>query len=144
MQSELFTKIQKTEKAKLNLIDKIFTSYKLPGELKYLAIVESEMKSSATSRVGALGVWQLMPSTAMDLGLRVDSTTNVYTCRKVQKQPLFICAIYTEPLTTGHSLLLRIIVVPAPFLKPLKKPAPITIGIFNNTSQKRQGIMSKN
>lgn len=76
MQSELFTKIQKTEKAKLNLIDKIFTSYKLPGELKYLAIVESEMKSSATSRVGALGVWQLMPSTAMDLGLRVDSTVD--------------------------------------------------------------------
>lgn len=76
MQSELFTKIQKSEKANLKLIDRIFTNYKLPGELKYLAIVESEMKSSATSRVGALGVWQLMPSTAMDLGLRVDSTVD--------------------------------------------------------------------
>ena len=79
MQAELFTKIQKRDQSKLTLIGKVFMSYKLPAELKYLAIVESEMKNTATSRVGAVGVWQLMPSTAMDLGLRVDSTVDERT-----------------------------------------------------------------
>jgi membrane-bound lytic murein transglycosylase D len=79
MQAELFTKIQKRDQSKLTLIGKVFMSYKLPAELKYLAIVESEMKNTATSKVGAVGVWQLMPSTAMDLGLRVDSTVDERT-----------------------------------------------------------------
>lgn len=74
MQAELFKKIQKREKATLNMMGKVFMKYNLPEELKYLAIVESELKTGATSRVGAVGVWQLMASTAMDLGLQIDST----------------------------------------------------------------------
>jgi membrane-bound lytic murein transglycosylase D len=74
MQDELFQLIKKRDKAKLKMMGKVFRSYKLPAELKYMAIVESELKSTATSKVGAVGVWQLMPSTAMQLGLRIDST----------------------------------------------------------------------
>jgi membrane-bound lytic murein transglycosylase D len=48
--------------------------------LKYLAVIESELKTSALSCVGALGPWQLMPETAQDLGLKinrhVDERTN--------------------------------------------------------------------
>jgi membrane-bound lytic murein transglycosylase D len=56
----------------LNLIDGILSHYGLPSELKYLAIIESELKPSAVSCVGAAGPWQLMPETARILGLKVN------------------------------------------------------------------------
>ena len=55
-----------------SLIEKILTEYGLPKELKYLAVIESDLKPSAVSRVGAKGPWQLMPQTARDLGLKVN------------------------------------------------------------------------
>lgn len=55
------------------LIDKIFTEYDLPLELKYLTIVESALVLNAKSYVGAAGIWQFMPATARNLKLRVDS-----------------------------------------------------------------------
>ena len=64
------------------IIDSVFTHYGLPLELKYLAVIESELKTSALSRVGAKGPWQLMSETAHDLGLKVnrhsDERTNYY------------------------------------------------------------------
>jgi len=54
-----------------NKINDIFSSRSLPAELKYLAVIESDLKSSATSRVGAAGPWQFMAETARDLGLKV-------------------------------------------------------------------------
>ena len=54
-----------------DLMDSIFTRYHLPIELKYLAVIESELKSNAVSHVGAAGPWQLMPGTAHILGLKV-------------------------------------------------------------------------
>lgn len=59
-----------------NLIQKILTQYDLPGELKYLAVIESDLKSSAVSRAGAAGPWQLMPQTARDLGLKVNKNVD--------------------------------------------------------------------
>jgi membrane-bound lytic murein transglycosylase D len=56
------------------VIDEIFTKYNLPLELKYLAVIESELKTTARSRVGARGVWQLMPQTARDYKLKVTGT----------------------------------------------------------------------
>jgi membrane-bound lytic murein transglycosylase D len=52
-------------------INTIFTERNLPVELKYLAVIESDLKTSATSRVGAAGPWQFMPATARELGLKV-------------------------------------------------------------------------
>jgi len=45
----------------------------LPVQLKYLAVVESELKTTALSRVGAVGAWQLMPETARNYSLKVSS-----------------------------------------------------------------------
>ncbi|MEO6405835.1 MAG: lytic transglycosylase domain-containing protein [Ferruginibacter sp.] len=55
-----------------NLIDNIFAQYGLPRELKYLAVIESDLSTSATSWVGAGGPWQFMPYTARDYGLVVN------------------------------------------------------------------------
>ena len=54
------------------IIESALEKRNLPTELKYLAVIESELKSSATSVKGAGGPWQLMPETARDLGLRVN------------------------------------------------------------------------
>jgi membrane-bound lytic murein transglycosylase D len=54
-----------------DMMDEIFIQHGLPVELKYLAVVESELKSTARSGVGAVGPWQFMPATARDLGLKV-------------------------------------------------------------------------
>ena len=56
-----------------NLIDNIFAQYGLPRELKYLAVIESNLSTSATSWVGAGGPWQFMPYTAREFGLVVNA-----------------------------------------------------------------------
>lgn len=56
-----------------NLIDNIFSQYGLPKELKYLAVIESNLKTNATSWVGAGGPWQFMPYTARENGLVVNN-----------------------------------------------------------------------
>lgn len=56
-----------------NLIDNIFTQYGLPKELKYLAVIESNLSTAATSWVGAGGPWQFMPYTAREYGLVVNA-----------------------------------------------------------------------
>lgn len=55
-----------------NLIDNIFVQYGIPRELKYLAVIESSLKTDATSWVGAAGPWQFMPATARVYGLKVN------------------------------------------------------------------------
>ncbi|HEY9362224.1 MAG TPA: transglycosylase SLT domain-containing protein, partial [Chitinophagaceae bacterium] len=54
-----------------DMMDEIFIQHGLPVELKYLAVIESELKSTARSRMGAIGPWQFMPGTARELGLKV-------------------------------------------------------------------------
>ena len=58
---------------KFNFIDNIFSQYGLPKELKYLAVIESNLNSGATSWVGARGPWQFMTYTAKDYGLQVNN-----------------------------------------------------------------------
>ncbi len=55
-----------------NVMDAILIAHKLPKELKYLAVIESRLHTSAVSWAGAVGPWQLMPATARILGLRVN------------------------------------------------------------------------
>jgi membrane-bound lytic murein transglycosylase D len=55
-----------------NRIDKILTDHNVPVQLRYLAVIESELKHSATSKVGAKGFWQFMPNTARLYGLTVN------------------------------------------------------------------------
>jgi hypothetical protein len=74
--------IKKRSKIPFSIIDSVFTFYGLPVELKYLAVIESELNPQALSRVGARGPWQLMSGTAQDLGLKItrryDERTSFY------------------------------------------------------------------
>jgi len=55
-----------------NLIEGILTQYGLPRELKYIAVIESNLSTGATSYKGAGGPWQFMPYTARSFGLVVN------------------------------------------------------------------------
>lgn len=57
-----------------NMMDNILSTYGLPTELKYLAVIESRLKTSAVSWAGAVGPWQFMPETARGYGLKVTRT----------------------------------------------------------------------
>ncbi len=45
----------------------------MPTDLVYLALIESGFSNSAISRTRAVGMWQFMPRTGKEYGLRIDS-----------------------------------------------------------------------
>ncbi len=55
------------------LFEERLDKYKLPDELKYLAIVESALNPNAISKSGASGLWQFMYGTGKMFGLEVNS-----------------------------------------------------------------------
>lgn len=55
-----------------DLISKAIADEKMPRELIYLPVVESEYQTFAVSRAGAEGMWQFMSSTAKYAGLKVN------------------------------------------------------------------------
>jgi membrane-bound lytic murein transglycosylase D len=58
------------------MIEDIFDSYKLPAELKYMAVIESALNPNAVSRVGATGMWQFLYSTGRMYGLTINSVVD--------------------------------------------------------------------
>ncbi|HVK96780.1 MAG TPA: lytic transglycosylase domain-containing protein [Flavisolibacter sp.] len=65
-------KMKEHSKPYFNLMSKILANRGLPVELKYLAVIESDLKTNAVSWAGAVGPWQIMPATARLLGLKVN------------------------------------------------------------------------
>ena len=55
------------------IFEEALEKYGLPLELRYLPVIESAMRPSATSRVGAAGLWQLMLVTGRQYGLEVNT-----------------------------------------------------------------------
>lgn len=52
-------------------IEPILKEEGIPDDFKYLAVIESHL-SNVRSKVGAAGFWQLVPSTAISMGLEVN------------------------------------------------------------------------
>ena len=90
--------VKKRSLIPFNIIDSVFINYGLPVELKYLAVIESELKPTALSHVGARGPWQMMPATAHILGLKTtgqcDERTNYY--KSTIAAARYLKDLYTE------------------------------------------------
>ena len=80
------------------IADSVLRQYELPLSLKYLAVVESELNSYAVSRAGAVGAWQLMPTTARMLGLRVSETEDERTVygKRTRAAARYLKDLYAE------------------------------------------------
>ncbi|WP_143429055.1 lytic transglycosylase domain-containing protein [Helicobacter sp. 13S00401-1] len=57
----------------VSTLRKMLSDANVPQEFLFLAMAESEFKSKAYSSKKAAGIWQLMPSTARELGLVINS-----------------------------------------------------------------------
>jgi len=55
------------------MFEEHLAKYNIPLELKYLAVIESALKPTAQSRVGAAGLWQFMYQTGKIYNLNVSS-----------------------------------------------------------------------
>ncbi len=58
------------------LVRQVLKDAGLPADIQYLPFVESSYNPKAYSRVGAAGLWQIMPATARVLGLELDATVD--------------------------------------------------------------------
>lgn len=54
------------------IIEPILKRNGIPDDLKYLAVIESNLDTRAVSAMQAAGLWQLMPKTAQQFGLEVN------------------------------------------------------------------------
>lgn len=71
MRDDIQTYLSRSRRYKL-LIEKTLRDFDLPKAFVYLPVIESGYSPTLTSRAGARGIWQLMPATAREYGLRVD------------------------------------------------------------------------
>jgi membrane-bound lytic murein transglycosylase D len=69
--SGMLSKMKAWGKPYFDMMEGVLAQYNLPVELKYLSVIESQLKSGAVSWAGAVGPWQFMPATARGLGLRI-------------------------------------------------------------------------
>ena len=84
-------------------VERYLQQANLPQDLKYLAIVESDFKTDASSPAGAFGFWQLMPKTAQQWGLTVNeivdergdfNKSTIAACREIARNYLSIRKAY--------------------------------------------------
>ena len=54
------------------IFDHYLKKYGLPNDLKYIPLLESRLRPTAESSVGAVGLWQFMPATARHYQLQID------------------------------------------------------------------------
>ena len=70
-------RLKKRSRSSLKIINSVFSKYDIPHELKYMAIVESNLNADTVcNSSGATGIWQLMPVTALELGLKITDHTD--------------------------------------------------------------------
>ena len=69
----VFSVIMERARFYFPMFEEHLDKYNIPLELKYLAIVESALKPTARSRVGATGLWQFMYQTGVAYNLKVSS-----------------------------------------------------------------------
>ncbi len=80
------------------MMDNILTSYGIPREMKYLAVIESNLQTWAMSWAGAAGPWQFMPETGRRMGLVInnfiDERANYY--RSTHAAAKYLKELYSQ------------------------------------------------
>jgi membrane-bound lytic murein transglycosylase D len=75
------------------IIEPILRAYGIPEDFKYIPLVESGLKEGVSPK-GAAGLWQFMPQTARDYGLKVNSTRDERL--NVRKSTIAACKYLRE------------------------------------------------
>ncbi|MBX2930741.1 MAG: lytic transglycosylase domain-containing protein [Chitinophagaceae bacterium] len=70
-QGKGFEKMKVWGKRYFDLYDQILPQYGIPKELKYLSVIESNLRPGTISTAGAVGPWQLMKDEGKRYGLRM-------------------------------------------------------------------------
>lgn len=70
---QLIVRLDNLSKHYFPLFQDILYRHGLPDELKYLPVIESALNASARSKMGAVGLWQFMPSTGTLFGLEINA-----------------------------------------------------------------------
>ncbi|HEX7754907.1 MAG TPA: lytic transglycosylase domain-containing protein [Niabella sp.] len=84
-----------------DMMDDILTQNGIPKQLKYLAVIESHLRSNLVSWAGAVGPWQFMPETARTLGLTVargrdERTDYLKSTRAASKYLTYLFNLYKD------------------------------------------------
>jgi membrane-bound lytic murein transglycosylase D len=97
-EDEALSKVKKRSAASFKTIEAVFSKQGLPLELKYLAVVESDLKTTAVSKVGAKGMWQLMPTTAREMGLKVSGKYDerIYAYKSTVAAAKYLKSLYAD------------------------------------------------
>ena len=70
--SKMLGELKDRARPYFDMMDAVLVKHGLPKELKYLAVIESQLKTNARSWAGAVGPWQFMPATGRIMGLRIN------------------------------------------------------------------------
>lgn len=92
-------KLKKRSRSSLKIINSVFSKYDIPTELKYMAIVESNLNADTVcNSSGATGIWQLMPVTALELGLKItdDIDERLHIHKSSAAAAKYLKQLYTE------------------------------------------------
>lgn len=73
VQASAIVRMRQRAAAFFPIIEPVLQKYHIPLDFKYLPLVESALVGTAVSPKGAVGYWQLMPATARELGLSVET-----------------------------------------------------------------------
>ena len=79
-------------------IEPILRENGIPDDMKYLAVIESNLDPTSVSPSGAAGYWQLMPATAREYGLEVNSNIDerYNTVKATQAACKYLKAAYAK------------------------------------------------
>ncbi len=92
-------KIKRKSESKFKIINSVFSKYDIPHELKYMAIVESNLNTDTVcNSTGATGIWQLMPVTALELGLKItdESDERLHIYKSSAAAAKYLKQLYAE------------------------------------------------
>ncbi len=97
-ETEFLIKTKARSAVYFDIIDRVLAQHGLPLELRYLAVVESDLKPAARSRMGARGLWQLMPETGRDYGLKVNGSVDerTHSYKSTVAAAKYIKGLYAE------------------------------------------------